>query len=391
MRFALSQPPAGPEPLGDFVAAIGRWLHRLLAMPPQASEAAPGIDRLQYAQFLFFAALGAVVIGFAAWFLLRYRRSRRPLVATPRIVSPAWLELGVAAFLLVSFVLFWVVGFRQFVAGTVAPDDSLEVFVTARQWVWKFTYPDGRASAGVLYVPRDRPVRLILTSRDVIHSFFVPAFRSKRDVVPGRFTSTWFTATREGTYPILCAELCGAGHSRMWGDVVVLPEDQFERWLAGREPRRGIAAGRPPVTRPGEPERRQPVGLAERGLEVAAVAGCLRCHTTDGSPHLGPTWLGLYGREVALAGGGTAIADEAYLTESMMDPMAEIVAGFDPIMPTYQGVLGAGETAAIVSLIRSLEAPEDVPPSALAPRPAEIEPPPPAGGIPAVPGPEGEP
>lgn len=364
-RLALHALPVGaaepPHPLADFLGAVGEVLHRLLALPVQASEAAPGIDALQYVQFVFMWFLGLVVFVLTGWFVLRYRAQRRRGMVTPEVKAPRWLELGVAGFLLGAFVLFWVVGFRQYVAGTVAPDDAIEVYVTARQWVWKFTYADGEASAGVLYVPQGRPVRLLLTSRDVIHSFFVPAFRTKQDAVPGRYTSTWFVATRPGRYDLLCAELCGAGHSRMWGEVVVLPEEQFALWLEGREPEepRG-ALTETPVTSPrgrGAPGGGSGRTLAERGLEVAAEAGCLRCHTTDGTDHIGPTWLGLYRSEVRLADGRTVLADEAYLTRSMMDPMADVVAGYEPVMPTFQGRLDATETSAILHYMKSVERP----------------------------------
>lgn len=360
---------AGAAPLRDFLEALGGVLHGLLDLPVQASKTAPDLDALQYVQFGFMWILGIATFGATGWFVLRYRRSRRRGVVTPELRAPLWLEGGFAVFLLAFFVLFWVVGFRQYVRQTVAPDDALEVYVTAKQWVWKFTYPDGQSSAGVLYVPRDQPVRVILTSRDVIHSFFVPAFRVKQDAVPGRYTSTWFTPTREGRYDLLCAEFCGAGHSRMWGEVVVLPEEQFGLWLEGREPDEPLGpVAETPITSAGgrRGERRT---LAARGMEAAAVAGCLRCHTTDGTEHIGPTWRGLYGSEVHLEGGTTVKADEAYLTESMMDPMAKIVAGYQPVMPTFQGRLDAAEAAAILHYMKSLRGPQPGPGEEL---PAEL-------------------
>ncbi len=362
-----------PHPLSDFFDAMQGILHRLLALPVQASEAAPRLDDLQYVEFSFFWFLGIVTFLVTGWFCLRYRRSRRgDSGPTPEVRSPLWLELAVSAFLLTFFFIFWVVGFRQYVDTTIAPKGALDVYVTAKQWVWKFTYADGQDSAGVLYVPKGRPVRLLLTSRDVIHSFFVPAFRVKQDALPGRYTSTWFTATREGDYQLFCAELCGAGHARMWGRVVVLPEARFEAWLDGQEPEdlgsegAPVAAGALASDRPAPAggwatprggQAAPPGGLARRGLEAAALAGCMRCHTPDGTRHIGPTWLGLYGSRVKLADGTTVVADEAYLTRSMMDPMAEIVAGYPPAMPTYQGRLAPPETAAILAYIKALREP----------------------------------
>mgnify|MGYP001239093268 FL=1 len=258
------------------------------------------------------------------------------------------------------FILFWGIGFRQFVNMSVPPDDAIDVYVTAKQWMWKFSYPEGRASVGVLYVPAGRPVRLHLTSRDVIHSFFVPEFRIKRDAVPGMYTTAWFEATRPGRFQILCAELCGTGHSMMRGEVVVLREMDFMAWLDDRVPlddRGEFAAGMP-----GERDRTEPRGLeaprrlAELGRTAAARHGCLECHTIDGTPHIGPTWLGLYGSRELMEDGEEVVVNPAYITESMMDPQARIVAGFPPVMPSFLGQISPAETAAIIEYMKSLAA-----------------------------------
>jgi cytochrome c oxidase subunit 2 len=351
-------------------------LHRLLDLPVQASEMAPHLDNLQYVEFAFFWFLGIITFAITGWFALRYRRGRRgETTTTPEVHSPVWLEVAVCVFLLAFFLAFWVVGFRQYIDTTIAPKGALDVYVTAKQWVWKFTYADGQDSAGVLYVPEGRPVRLLLTSRDVIHSFFVPAFRIKQDALPGRYTSTWFKATRVGRYQLFCAELCGAGHARMWGTVVVLPEQRFEQWLTDHAPEDQGTAGPPDAAHPlaqDEPtpaggwstprggQAVPPRGLARRGLQAATLAGCMRCHTPDGTEHIGPTWLGLYGSKVKLKDGSTVVADEDYLTRSMMDPMADIVAGYPPAMPTYQGRLDPPQTAAILAYIKYLRNPGPV-------------------------------
>jgi cytochrome c oxidase subunit 2 len=187
-----------------------------------------------------------------------------------------------------------------------------------------------------------------MTSRDVIHSFFVPAFRIKQDVVPGRTTVAWFEATKPGSYEILCTEYCGLEHSYMRGRVVVLDAGKW--------------AERAESSQVGE-------DLARQGQKIAADYGCLRCHTVDGTPHLGPTWAGAFGRPVRLANGRTVIADEAYLTQSMMDPLLELHAGFPPIMPTYRGLLEGVEVAALVAYIKSLPAPDPISPLPTAPMP----------------------
>jgi cytochrome c oxidase subunit 2 len=349
-----------PGPLQDVLDVVNTIMRWLLHLPEQGTALARRIDELQYLEFTFFWIIGGVVIGAAILFVVRYRR--RPggeHASTPEVRAPIWLEALVVAVLLGGFVLFWVIGFRQYVDASEAPAGAFEVYVTAKQWMWKFSYPNGAASAGVLYAPAGRPVRLVMTSRDVIHSFFVPAFRLKRDVVPGRYSTTWFQADRVGRYQLLCAEYCGAGHSRMWGQVVVLPPGQFDQWLTDHVP--------PPadLQTEGEAEVLSPVPvdrdglstLAAHGLDVAARHGCFRCHTVDGTPHIGPTWLGLYGSKVPLRDGETVVADAAYLTQSMMDPLAKVRRGFAPVMPTYQGQLEPAEVGAMLEYMKTLATP----------------------------------
>jgi cytochrome c oxidase subunit 2 len=216
------------------------------------------------------------------------------------------------------------------------PKDATTIVVTAKQWMWKFTYPNGRDANDVLTVPVNRPIRLLMTSRDVIHSFYVPQFRIKHDVLPGQYVTTWFEATKTGEFDIFCAEYCGVNHSRMLGRVVVLSEADYESWLRS------------------EDAAPQGSDLAQRGVAVMTRRACVACHTLDGQPHVGPSFARLYGRVVHLDGGRTTVADDAYLTRSMMEPNADVVAGFKPVMPSYVGVLTPGEVGALVELIRSL-------------------------------------
>ena len=227
------------------------------------------------------------------------------------------------------------IGAVQYDRIVTVPPGSMLVYVTGKQWMWKFTYLDGRASMDVLTVPLNRPVELMMTSRDVIHSFYVPAFRLKHDVVPGRYYALWFQATMPGTYDIDCAEYCGLDHSRMLGTVRVLDAADYAAWLAS--------------TTPG-PD----LDLVAQGRDVAARRACLSCHTLDGQRHIGPSWVALYGSTVALRDGRKVVADEAYLTKSMMDPLDEVVDGYQPVMPSYRGLLEQPEVAALVELIKSL-------------------------------------
>lgn len=349
---------APPDPVGGVWDGISDVLHALLALPEQASAFAVQVDRLQYVQFLALWALGAVVFGATGWFILRYRRKgeRAGPVATEKIVAPAWLELSVGGALLALFVLWWAIGFGQYVGTTEEADDTYEIYVTAKQWTFKFDYPDGRSTAGVVYMPAGRHVRFYLTSRDVIHSFFVPDFRMKQDALPGRYTSMGVETLGPGRHRILCAELCGTGHATMWAEAVVLSQEDFERWLAT-----GAAGGggagpiddtgvRTPEGADSLPE----TSLAARGRAVAAEKGCLGCHTVDGSPHLAPTWLGLWGSEEVLQNGDTVTVNPAYVTESMMDPQAKIVRGYGPLMPSFRGQVTPRETAALLEYMRSL-------------------------------------
>jgi cytochrome c oxidase subunit 2 len=361
--------------LGEVGDALNQTLRRILFLPEQASTFAARVDQLHYFELGLMSGI-AVVLGCAGiWFAFRYRR-RAEGERTPRVVAPFWLEAGLVAGLLGLFLFWWSIGYRQYLHAKIAPAGATEVYVTGKQWMWEFAYARGRSSQGVLYVPAGRPVKLLATSRDVIHSFYVPAFRIKQDAVPGRYTTIWFQARSAGAYRIFCTELCGVGHSRMWGKVVALPPGDFDRWLAGWNPgaadlrRLGIALdGVLPGDVPGDEGE---ADLAREGQRVAAVRGCLRCHTVDGTRYTGPTWRGLYGKVETMTTGERVLVDEAYITESMMDPDARIVAGYPPDMPSYQGQISAPETAAVIEYIKTLRG--AAPPDSVAP--------PPPGGVP---------
>jgi len=329
------------------------WIRWLLFLPPGASTFADGIDLLHFA-VISVTMVGATGVAFVAlWYLMRYRR-RAPLAPTALLQASLLGEVTIIGSILGLFVIFWVIGFVQYVDIESPPADAIEVQVTAKQWMWKFSYADERRSINVLTVPVGRPVRLTMTSRDVIHSFFVPAFRIKQDVVPGRYVTAWFQATSPGSYDIYCAEYCGISHSRMLATVNVLAAADYEQWLSTRNDTSLLAAE--DFERAGGTGELDRSDLAEQGRAVAARRECLACHTIDGQPHVGPTWRGLFDATVPLEGNLTVIADEAYLTRSMMDPMADVHRGFRPVMPTYQGILTAPEAAAIVEYIKTLRA-----------------------------------
>ncbi|MDB4935543.1 MAG: Cytochrome c oxidase polypeptide [Labilithrix sp.] len=320
---------------------------RLIFLPVGASTVADGVDALHAFVITATMLVSTYVFGAAAWFTVRYRRkSDRQL--TRRLSATVRHEASIITLVLGTFLLWWVLGFRQYVEMVQPPRDSDVVYVEAKQWMWKFTYPDGRDTNDVLTVPVGRPIRLAMTSRDVIHSFYVPSFRIKQDVLPGRYTAVWFEATQTGTFPIWCAEYCGVSHSRMRGEVVVLSQADYALWLrSGKGQTAEIDCGRGPGSCGGG-------DLVAIGRQVALRRACVACHTLDGQRHVGPTWSGLYGSQRTLADGRKVVADDAYLTRSMMEPAADVVAGYAQVMPTYQGSLTAAETGALVELIRSL-------------------------------------
>jgi cytochrome c oxidase subunit 2 len=341
---------------------VNGWLHRILMLPPQASSLARHLDYLHYAVILTTMAGAAGVGTLVLYYTVRYRAGTgrggergpdpRPLRTTGG--KSVFVELGAFGGLFALFVVFWIIGFTQYVRVAEPPPDALTIYVVAKQWMWEFAYPDGSGSNGTLYVPAGRPIQLVMTSRDVIHSFYVPAFRNKRDVIPGRSTTLWFEADQPGRHRIECAEYCGTGHSTMRGEVIVLSAEDYARRLADRQPVRiaGPAPGNPPVV--GEESPSPLLSLAAVGRSVAADAGCLRCHTVDGTPHIGPTWAGLYSATIPLQSGARVVADVEYLTKSMMDPAADLHLGFPNVMPSYQGLLTAPQIGAIVEYIRSL-------------------------------------
>lgn len=339
---------------------MNEYLRRFLFLPRQMSSVAYDLDQLHYAVILTTMAGAVLVTLVGGYFIVRYRRpdltthgANPDALVKPHVLFEVSAVIGLA----VLFLLFWTIGLRMFVRLRVAPEGAMDVYVTAKKWMWKFAYPAGARSIAQLYVPAGRPVRLVMTSRDVIHSFFVPEFRVKQDVVPGRYTTVWFEAVAPGRYPILCTQYCGTGHSTMRGEVVALAPEDFDRWLSGQDP----GAARLPGPRYVEPQLgltdaapAAPLSMVRQGERVAAEHGCLRCHSLDGSPFLGPTWAGLYDAVVPLEDGKEVTADVAYLTESIMDPAVKIHRGYAPLMPSYQGLLGAPEVAAIVELIKSL-------------------------------------
>jgi len=265
-----------------------------------------------------------------AVFATKYRR-RHGREAT-QIEGSLLLEIGWTVIPLGIMMLMFVGGALLYFHMRTPPRDAAEVYVVAKQWMWKLEHAEGQMELNELHVPVDRNVRLIMTSQDVIHSFFVPAFRVKMDVVPGRYTTMWFRATKTGTYHLFCAQFCGTMHSGMIGQVVVMDPKDYQAWMSGG-----------PVTG----------SLAENGQKLFQQFGCSTCHRSDVQGR-GPALVGLFGKPVQLQDGRTVTADEDYIRESIVNSQAKIVSGFQPIMPVFQGQISDEQLNALVAYVKSL-------------------------------------
>ncbi|ABC44510.1 cytochrome c oxidase subunit 2 [Salinibacter ruber] len=305
--------------MGDF------WL------PEAASTMAPKIDSL----FTFVNVVsGILLVGVVTamlWFMYRYRRqdpAERPSpVKESKLLEISWIVIPT---ILVLLVFNW--GFKSFVAQKTIPDNAYEIRVQARSWGWSFEYPNG-VTTDTLYVPADEPVKTTMSSQDVIHSFYVPAFRVKQDVLPNRYTSVWFEATKEGTYDLFCTEYCGRNHSEMDAEVKVVSRARFDEWLE--------SAGTP-----------DDIPLPELGEKLYTQQGCQGCHSLDGSDMVGPTWKGLYGKtDHQMADGSTVTADANYLRESILQSGAKVVEGYQNVMPSYAS-LSEREVTGLVEFIK---------------------------------------
>ncbi len=303
--------------------------------PESASTLSPQVDAIYFFGLgiaAFFSLLIACLIFYLA---IRYRRRSEDEVGK-REKAAMWLEItwSIIPLGILLFMFAW--GAKVYFDARRPPADAIEYFVTGKQWMWKFQHPEGHREINHLHVPIGQPIKLKMTSEDVIHSFFVPAFRIKMDVLPGRYTDVWFEATKTGTFRLFCAEYCGAEHSLMGGAITVMEPREYEQWLA-RESTGGT--------------------LALAGAELFEAKTCGTCHRSD-SDLLGPVLDGLFGHEVTLSTGETAVVDENYLRESILDPGAKVVQGYEnkAVMPTFAGQLSEEELVELISYIKSLGA-----------------------------------
>ncbi|WP_456405559.1 cytochrome c oxidase subunit II [Caldithrix abyssi] len=306
-------------------------------LPKGTSTVAAEVDALLQFIIVVSIILFIIVVGGTALFVVLYRKKKQePVDFTKDLSHNTKLEIiwTVIPLILVTIVFFW--GFKSYMKIRLAPGDAIEIKVTAQKWFWQFDYPDGVSNTNELVVPAGVPVKLVMSSQDVIHSFFVPNFRVKMDVLPNRYTVAWFEATENGVYDLFCAEYCGTGHSKMLGKVRVVSEPEYAAWL---EENSSFGEG---------------MSLAELGAKLYKSKACVTCHSVDGSPLVGPTFKGVFGHTVKLNDGSSVKADENYLRESILKPQAKVVEGFQPVMPTYQSILKPREVDALIEYIKSL-------------------------------------
>lgn len=293
-----------------------------------------GVDNL----FIFLLAVcgffTVMIFITIAVFIWKYRQ--RPGRQATQIEGSYTLE---ATWTLIPFGFFMIMfawGAWIYVREARPPDNAIEIYTVGKQWMWKFQHPEGIREIDTLHVPMNRDIRMTMISQDAIHSFFVPAFRIKQDVLPGRYTTTWFHPIKAGTFHLFCAEYCGTSHSGMIGEIVVMEPAAYEAWLAG-----GSGEG----------------SLASTGQKLFQELGCSSCHRSD-TQGRGPNLVGVYGKPVLLDDGRTVIADDNYIRESILSPGAKVVAGFKPIMPTFEGIVSEEQLLALIAYVKSMAQPE---------------------------------
>jgi cytochrome c oxidase subunit II len=302
--------------------------------PERASTMASEVDALYIFLLIVGGLMTLLIFTALIYFAARYRA--RKGVPAEQIEGSTPLELTWSIIPFFVFMVIFAWGAAVFFKGRTPPRDSTEVYVVAKQWMWKLEHAEGQREINELHVPVGRDVKLIMTSQDVIHNFFVPAFRMKQDVLPGRYTVAWFRATKPGTYHLFCSQYCGTQHSGMIGDIVVMEPAQYEAWMNG-----GTSGP-----------------LSATGEKIFSELGCATCHRSDSSGR-GPNLQGVFGKPVALEDGRTVMADENYIRGCILDPGARRVKGFQPIMPTFQGLVSEEQVNALVAYVKSLSKPGD--------------------------------
>ncbi len=307
-----------------------KWLNASALFPREASTIAPYMDAL-YFFLLSMTVVGVLLVGaLLATFSIRYRREKHPVathIEGSTLLEATWTIIPLAIFL-VCFVWGALLYFRIY----NPPVNAMNIYVVGKQWMWKAEHPGGQHEINALHVPTDRPIQLTMISQDVFHSFSVPDFRVKREVIPGRYSTVWFNATDPGTYHIFCTQYCGTKHSGMIGEVTVLTPEDYEQWT--RQSTSGMS-------------------LAQNGERLFASMGCNACHSGNAAAR-GPSLAGVYGSRLQLANGSEVLVNDAYLRDSILNPSQHVTAGFAPIMPTYQGQISEDGLIDLVEFLKTM-------------------------------------
>src|SRR5271155_3478883 len=308
-----------------------KWLTNFGLFPPEASTIAPYADELYFFLILISLVGMVIVIMLVAGFSIAYRAEKNP-VATPiegsTLLEATWTIIPLALFM-VTFVWGALLYFRIY----NPPANSMNIYIVGKQWMWKAEHPGGQHEINSLHVPTGRPIQLTMISVDVFHSFSIPDFRVKREVIPGRYTTVWFNATTPGTYHIFCTQYCGTQHSGMIGEVTVLTPDDYQKWLA---------------------QSTSGMSLAQNGERLFASMGCNACHSGSAAAR-GPNLAGVYGSKLQLTSGSQVLVNDAYLRDAILNPSQHITAGYAPIMPTYQGQVSEDGLIDLVEFLKTMQ------------------------------------
>jgi cytochrome c oxidase subunit II len=307
-----------------------KWMEHFALFPPEASKIAPQMDALFFFMVLVSLIGLTVVVLLIISFSILYSKKRHPVavqIEGSTLLEATWTIIPLGLFL-IMFVWGSLIYFRVY----TPPANAMNIYVVGKQWMWKAEHPGGQHEINALHIPTGRPIQLTLISQDVFHSFSIPAFRVKREAIPGRYTSVWFEATQVGTYHLFCTQYCGTNHSAMIGDIVVMTPDDYRKWLA---------------------ESTSGMSLAQNGERLFASLSCNACH--NGRPDArGPSLANVYGSNLTLANGQTTHVDEAYLRDAILNPSDHVTQGYTPIMPTYQGQISEDGVISLVEYIKTL-------------------------------------
>ncbi len=308
-----------------------KWLNASALFPREASTIAPYTDAL-YFFLILITLIGSVLVGTLVFgFSIRYRREKNPVathVEGSTLLEATWTIIPLALFLVV-FVWGALLYFRIY----TPPTNSMNIYIIGKQWMWKAEHPGGQHEINALHVPTGRPVQLTMISQDVFHSFSIPDFRVKREVIPGRYSTVWFEATTPGTYHLFCTQYCGTLHSGMIGEVTVLTPEDYQKWTQ---------------------QSTSGMSLAQNGERLFSSMGCNACHNGTAAAR-GPNLGGVYGSKLQLANGSEVQVNEAYLRDSILNPSQHVTAGYAPIMPTYQGQVSEDGLIDLVEYIKTLQ------------------------------------